>query len=301
MAASNNEFDTSFAKTVSQIMGTNLSLYSSIGHQILENINIESYAYGKQHITRPVADPFNDVVIDRRFAAPDQVMEKIVQDIDFVCISKRIVIDSVDYAADPQLVAKQVSDALNIVKDGIEKYFITGSTTRLIMYGIDDQGAGTGSTTINRMDEMTFTSDGDWSTLTNLQSDLAHAEQALIDKGFTGPFACILPASVQPLLAQVQTNTAIPANQWIRDALGLRLIFTPVLSVAAAWTFTCYIIDLSKVHLGMTDLKVDAFYSNKDHAYIWDFEVYMSALFDPLHDGTDYKKGVCSIDADWRD
>ena len=108
----NNDLDTSIAKTISQIMGTELSLYSSSGHAILEGVNIIPLEYGKQHITRPVSDPYQDVVVDRAFAAPDQLMDKHVQDIDLVCISKRIAIRAVDFFGDQALVRKQVSDAL---------------------------------------------------------------------------------------------------------------------------------------------------------------------------------------------
>lgn len=299
----NFDLDTSIAKTVSQVMGTNLSLYGTAGHALLEGINIIPLAYGKQHITRPVASPYDDIVVDRRFAAPDQLMDKEVQDIDLVCLSKRIVIDAVDYAGDPAMVAKHVSDALNIVKDGIEKYFIEGSTTRVLMYGIKDAPT-TGNTTINRGDTLPYTHAADWKTITVMQAEVSAAIGLLITAGFYGPFAMLAPSICIPLFAGVQTSTAVPVSRWLSDALGLPVIFSPFVDddAVAATAFDVYIIDLSKVHIGLSDLKVDAFYSNKDHAYIWDFEIYMAALFDMRHDGTDYDKGVATILAiDWTD
>ena len=299
----NNDMDTAFAKTISKVMGTNLSLYSSGGHAILENLSKINIPYGQRHITRPVADPWNAVVADRKFNAPDELLTKQVQDIDLVCISKRIMIDAVDYAGDTANVARQVSDALNIVKDGIEKYFIEGSATRILSYGLKDAPT-TGSTTINRPDTLPYTHAADWKTATVMQAETSAALSLLIAAGFYGPYAMLAPTICKPLFANVQTSTNAPVSEWLNNALGLPVIYSPWVDsdAVAATAFDVYIIDLSKVHIGISDLKVDAFYSNKDHCYIWDFEVYMSALFDPLHDGTDYDKGVASILAiDWTD
>ena len=295
----NNDFDTSFAKTISKIMGTKLSLYSNAGHALLNNINIESFTFGQQHITRPISSPYDDVFIDRRFSAPDQVMLKEVQDLDLINISKRVVIDSVDYAADPAHVAKQVEDALNIIKDGIEKAWIEGSTAKVTMYGVKDAIA-TGL--INRPDTIVQTTTGKWEIITNLQFDVADAVALLIGKRFYGPYALLAPSALLPMLSQVQTTTAVPVSTWVQNALGLPVIFSPAVDSDAVMdtAFDCYVIDLSKVHIGLSDLKIDAYYSNKDHCYMWDMEIFMSALFDPLHDDTEYKKGVATLLArDW--
>ena len=291
-----NDLDTSIAKIVSQVMSTDLSLYSSAGHEILNKVSIEPLTYGKIHITRPISSPFNDVTVDRKFAASDQIMDKEVQELDLVCISKRIMIDAVDYAGDQAMVRKQVSDALDIMKDGIEKYWIEGSSTRVLNYGVKD-APGTGSTAVNRPDTLPYTHALIWGTTTNMQVEVSSAITLLIAAGFNGPYAMLAPSVLKPMLAQVQASTAVPVSQWLSSALGLPVIFSPHVDDDAVTTsaFDVYIIDLSKVHLGLSDLKVDAYYSNKDHAYIWDFEVYMSALFDPTHDGTDYDKGVATI------
>jgi len=63
-----------------------------------------------------------------------------------------------------------------------------------------------------------------------------------------------------------------------------------------------YVIDTSKVHLGISQVMMDAYYVSKDHAYYWDWEVYCVPMFDPLYDGTEYLKGVASIlSLDWED
>ena len=186
---------------------------------------------------------------------------------------------------------------------GIDKFFFDGSTTRITMYGVID-APGTGSKTINRPDTLPYTHAADWKTITVMQAEVSAAMSLLIAAGFNGPYALLAPSICKPLFASVQTSTAVPVSQWLGNALGLPVIFSPHVDddAVAATAFDVYLIDLSKVHIGLTDLKVDAYYSNKDHAYIWDFEVYMAALFDPLHDGTDYDKGVATILAiDWTD
>ena len=298
-----NDLDTSIAKIVTQVMATDLSLYSSMGHEILNKVSIEPLTYGKRHITRPISSPFNDVTVDREFAASDQLMDKEVQEIDLVCISKRIMIRAIDYAGDQSMVRKQVSDALDIMKDGIEKYWIEGSSTRIVNYGVKDP-PGTGSTTVSRPDTLPYTHAADWKVITVMQAEVSAALSLLIAAGFSGPYAMLAPTICKPLFANVMTDTAVPVSTWLSSALGLPVIFSPQVDddAVAATAFDVYIIDLSKVHLGLSDLKIDAYYSNKDHAYVWDFEVYMSALFDPTHDGTDYDKGVATILAiDWTD
>lgn len=296
----NNDMDTSVAKILSQIKPTQLSLYSTAGNAIIGNVSIEQLEYGKRHITRPVSNPFEDAVVDREFNAPDQLMNSEVQEIDLACISKRIMISAVDFAGNPSMVRKQVSDALSIMRDAIEKYWIEGSSTKIVMYGVKDP-PGTGSTTINRCDTLPFTHASKWDTITGMQEEVASAVTLLIAAGFHGPYAMLAPSILMPLFATVQASTAVPVSQWLSNALGLPVIFSPhVDDDASTNAFDVYVIDLSKVHLGMSDLKIDAYYDNKSHAYIWDFEVYMAALFDPRHDGTDYDKGVATILAvDW--
>ena len=296
---SNNDFDTSYAKTVSQMMATSLSTYSSAGHAILENINIIPYVYGKEHITRPVANPYDDVIIDRRFNAPEQQAEKLVQEIDFACVSKRIMIDSVDYAGDPANAQKVVSDGLSIVKDGLEKFFIEGTSTRIVNYGLHDN---TITGIINRPDVAGLvTSALKWDTITGMQDEVGDCLGQLIADKFNGPYLMMAPTICIPLFAQVMTSTAVPVSTWVSQALGLPVIFSPFVdSDALVTAFDVYIIDTSKVHMGMTDLKIDQYYDNKGHAYFWDFEVFTSALFDPLNNGTEIVKGVGLISqVDW--
>lgn len=291
----NNDFDTSFAKTISQIMATELSSYSAPPDTLLGNIDVLPFGYGKQHITRPISDPFEDVMVDRRFNAPEQAMDKLVQDVDFVCISKRLRVDRVDYAADPKNVANHVRDSLNIVKNGIEKYFMAGSSTRITMYGLTDSSGSTG--TINRPElggESAPTAT--WSTTANLRADMITKVGELIANRFYGPYALLAPSIVRPMIAEVIANTSVGVSEWIKSTIGIPIIFSPFVHEAATKAdFNCYLVDLSKIHFGMSDLKVDSYYDNKDHAYFVDFEIYMAFLSDPLLNATEWVKGVADL------
>lgn len=300
----NNDFDTSFAKTISQIMSTELSTYAASLESLLGKIDVIPFGYGKQHITRPISDPYQDVMVDRRFAAPEQEGRKLVQELDFVCISKRLRIDRVDWAADPKNAANHVRDYLSIVKDGIEKYFIEGSSTRILMYGLSDYPSGT-TGTINRP-EMAYDSStaGDWNTTSNIRTDLINCETGLILKKFRGRKAILAPTIVKPMLSElISAGTPVSSAQWVNSIFGMPIIYSPFVHEAATKDdFNLYMVDLDKIHFGMSDLKVDSFYDNKDHAFFVDFEIYLGFLADPLWDGTEYLKGIARLDArDWAD
>ncbi len=295
----NNDFDTSFAKTISQIMATELSTYSASPDTLLGNIDVLEFGYGKQHVTRPISDPYQDVQADRRFSAPEQEASKLMQDIDFVCLSKRLRIDRVDYAADPKNVANHIRDAMSIVKNGIEKYFIEGSSTRVTMYGLEDFPNATAGT-LNRP-EMSGQAarTATWSTTANLRADIITKMDELIADKFYGPFALLAPSIVRPMIAEVIANTSVGVSEWIKSTIGIPIIFSPFVHEGATKAdFNCYLVDLSKIHFGMSDLKVDAFYSNEKHAYFVDYEIYMAFLSDPLWEETaeEYIKGIARLD-----
>ena len=298
-----DSFDTEWARTVTQNLGTTLSNYSSPGNQLLANISIIPLTYGQQRITRNISDPYQDVVLGRRFNAPEQQAEKRVQSLDFVSLSKRVMIDALDYAADPRNAAIHIADSMNIMRDGLEKQFIEGSATPLLQYGLADAPGGTAGTIIRPEDAGVQATSGDWSVITNMQEDITEGIGMLLDKGFYGPPMLLAPSITMPMFAHVQTSTAVPVATWIQSALGLPIVFSPFVDADATRdVFDCYLIDRSKVHIGVSDLKLDAYYSNLDHAYYWDMETYTVPLFDPIYDETEWIKGKVSLLArDWSD
>lgn len=300
-----NDFNTSFAKTITQLMATELSSYSKSPDSLLGKIDVEDFIYGKQHISRPISDPYDDVTIDRRFAAPEQEAQKLMQDVDFACISKRLRIDNVDYNADPMNSANHVRDFMSIVKDGIEKFFIEGTSAKLTNYGLEDY-PNTTPGSINRPEMCGYVSaaaaDG-WETPAHIRKQLIIATGSLIKKRFHGPHAILAPSIVRPMLTElISTGTPVSVNQWVSSTFGMPIIFSPFVHEGALDTdFNVYIVDLSKIHFGMSDLKVTAWYEQKDHAYLVDFEIFVSFLSDPLKyddKSTDeWYKGVYKLDA----
>lgn len=296
--------DTDFAVTVAQIMRTQLSTYSQTQDRMTGKVSILPLTYGKTSIYRPIADPDQTVHVDRTFGGtPTDMAEKIVQHLDLVNISDRLAIPRVDFAGDPANAAMHVSAHSSILMDGIEKFFIEGTSSRVLSYGVYDFPDGT-SGTVNRP-EIAYndTTDGDWSTTSNIRSDLIKSITGLTLKKFYGPYLMLAPSACRPMFAEVIANTAVPTSAWIKNTFGLDIAYSPFVHEAATKDdFNIVIIDRSKVHIGLSQIFMDSYYADQSHAYMYDWEVYMSPLFDPLYDGSEYLKGVARLDArDWND
>lgn len=292
-------YDTDFAVTIAQIMRTQLSSYSQTQDRLIGKISILPLTYGNTSIYRPIANPDQIVSLDRTFqGSPTDLAEKLVQHLDLVCISDRLAIPRVDYAGDPANAAMHVSAHSQILLDGIEKTFIEGSAAKVLTYGVYDYPSGT-TGTVNRP-EIAYndTTAGAWSTTANIRSDLIDSLAGLVLKKFYGPYLLIMPSMARPMMSDVLANTAVSTSQWVKDNFGVPIAYSPFMHEAAVSTdFNCVIIDTSKVHLGLSQIFMDSFYDDARHSYNYDWEVYMSALFDPLWDGTDQMKGVARLDA----
>lgn len=297
-------YDTDFAVTVSQIMRTQLSTYSQTQDRLFSKVNIIPLTYGKTGIYRPIADPDQVVQIGRTFqGSPTDLAEKVVQHLDFVNISDRLSIPRVDFAGDAANAAQHISAHSSILMDGLEKLFIEGVSTTALAYGVYDFPSGT-TGTINRP-EIAYndTTDGDWSTTSNIRSDLIKSSVGLTLKKFYGNYLMLAPSAVRPMLTEVLANTSVSTSTWIKDNFGLPIAYSPFVHEAATKDdFNVIIIDRTKVHMGMTSILMDSFYNDDKHAFTYDWEVYCVPLFDPLFDGTEYLKGIARMDArDWND
>ena len=297
-------YDSDFSVTVAEIMRTQLSTYSASQDRLFGKVSIQPLNYGKTNIYRPVADPDQSVTISRTFqGSPTDQAEKLVQHLDLANISDRLSIPRVDFAGDAANAALHVAAHSSILMDGLEKLFIEGASTTVLSYGVYDFPDGT-SGTVNRP-EIAYndTTDGDWSTTSNIRSDLIKCITGLTLKKFYGPYLMLAPSACRPMFAEVLANTAVSTSTWIKNNFGLDIAYSPFVHEAATKDdFNIVIIDKSKVHMGMTNILMDSFYNEDKHAYTYDWEVYCSPLFDPLYDGTEYLKGVARMDArDWND
>ena len=296
---SNNAMDTSFADTLTKFFITEISTFSDAPDSILGNINKLSCSYGQLHITRPIADPYTDVKIQRKWEVERRDTPKIVQDLDLYSVGNGIEIPRVDYAGDPNNVQIHVANQGAVFRNGIEKLFVEGSSVAgSRIYGVADYPNATAGT-INRPEMAYFdTTAGAWSGAANIRDDLIDATMGLQIKKFYGPYALLAPTIVKTMITEVIQYTATPTKQWINNTFGMPVLFSPFVHEGAAKTdFNCYLIDLSKAHLIMSPVQADAYYVNKDHAYMYDWEVYATVAFDPLYDGTEYLKGVAALDA----
>lgn len=296
--------DTDYAITVSQIMRTQLSTYSQTQDRLFGKVSIQGITYGQTGIYRPIADPDQKVSISRTFqGAETDLAEKLVQHLDLVNISDRLSIPRHDFAGDAANAALHVSAHSQILMDGLEKLFIEGVSTTALAYGVYDYPNATGGT-VNRP-EMAYVdgTDGDWSTTSNMRSDLIKCIAGLTLKKFYGPYLLLAPSACRPMFAEVIANTATSTSTWIKSNLGLDIAFSPFVHEAATKDdFNLVLIDRSKVHMGMTNILMDSFYNDDKHAYTYDWEVFCTPLFDPLWDGTEYLKGVAMMDLrDWND
>lgn len=297
------DMDTSWATLVTAYISEQLSTYSAPEDSLLRYISNLPVPYGKSTTQRTIQDPDTIVKVGREFDPHRSQKVTIPQNLDLANISDSFVVPRAAMAADPEGTRIHVRDTGNVFRNGIEKLFIEGATVNVITRGVADYPDGT-TGTVNRP-EMAYvcTTAGDWDTTANIRTDIINSIAGLIAKRFYGPHLILAPSIVKPMLTEVIANTAVPINQWVKSSAGLNIAFSPFVHEAATKDdFNVFIIDTSKVHIGLSVVMMDAYYVNKDHAYYWDWEVYCVPMFDPLFDGTDQMKGVAQLDArDWED
>ena len=298
---------TTWASIVTQYFKEQLTTYSSTADSILGNISTVPIEYGKSTGSRKIQDPDTIVAEGREFNPNRGMKVTELQQLDFVNLSDGLQIPRADFAADPEGARIHVNNTGQIFRNAIEKTFIAGSSTRALCYGVDDYPTATAGT-INRPEAIPNATAGDWETIANVRTDLIESMVQLTAARFYGPYALLAPTIVRPMFSQLIEYAATSGPEastaaFISNTLGIPIIYSPYVHEAATKdVFNCYLIDTSKVHLGISPAMFDAYYVQKDHAYYWDWEVYMTPLFDPLYDGTEYLKGVCRLAArDWSD
>lgn len=289
------DMDTTWSTLVTDYIKKQLSTYSAPSDSILANISQIPVKYGAKTTQRTIQDPDTIVHVSREFQPHRAPKVTEPQNLDLANLSDSFVVPRADFANDPEGVRIHVRDTGNNFRNGIEKLLIEGSTVNVVTRGIADApGGSTG--TINRPDTQVISTTGDWNITANMRADFISAITALIAKRFYGPYLVLAPTIVKPMLSEVLTNTSVPMEQWVKSGIGLNIAYSPFVHEAATKdVFNIYVIDTSKVHLGISSVMMDAYYVSKDHAYYWDWEVYCVPMFDPLYDGTEYLKGVATM------
>lgn len=297
------DLDSTWSTLVTAYIKEQLSTYSAPDDSILRYINTIPVPYGKRTTQRTVQDPDTIVHVGREFDPHRSPLVTETQNLDLANISDSFVVPRAMMASDPEGTRIHVRDTGTIFRNGIEKLFIEGATVNVVTRGVADTPGATAGT-INRM-ELAFddTTEGTWNTTANIRTAFINCLSGLIIKRFYGPHLVLAPSLVKPMLSEVIANTAVPITQWVKSSAGLNVAYSPFVHEAATKDdFNVYIIDTSKVHIGLSVVMMDAYYVSKDHAYYWDWEVYCVPMFDPLYDGTEYLKGIARMDdRDWSD
>ena len=298
-----NYQDTSYATIVTEYLKTQVSTFSQPPDSILGRVSMIPIAYGHETIDRKVQDIDTIVHGSKQFDPNRAPKVTLKQNVDCVNLSDGFFVTRQEMAVDPEGVRMHVQDTGSIFRNSVEKTLIEGISTIAIARGISDYPSATAGT-VNRP-EMAYnsTTAGDWSTTSNIRTDMINAIGGLVAKRFYGPYLVLAPSLVQIMLSEVIANTAQPISSWLGQTANISVAYSPFVHEAATKDdFNIYIIDQSKVHLGLSATQFDAWYEKKDHAYYYDWECYMAPLFDPLYDGTEYLKGVARLDArDWSD
>jgi hypothetical protein len=293
--------DTSFATIVTDFFKTQLSTFAAAPNSILGSVSQLPIAIGKETVDRKIQDPETIVHASKTWDGRRAKKVTLKQNVDAINLGDGLEIPRNEFNADPEGARIQVRDTGMIFNNAVEKTLVDGVSTIAIARGIGDFPNGTAGT-INRP-EIAYndTTAGRWDTTANFRSDVIKSIVGLTQKRFYGPKLMLAPEIVRPMLTEVIANTAIAVNQWMLSTIGIPIAFSPFVHEGATKDdFNVYIIDTSKVHIGLSPMLFDAWYEQKDHAYYWDWEVTMAPLFDPLFDGTEYLKGVARLDArDW--
>ena len=293
--------DTSFATIVTDFFKVQLSTFAAAPNSILGSVSQLPIAIGKETVDRIIQDPETIVHGSKTWDGRRAKKVTLKQNVDAINLGDGLEIPRNEFNADPEGARIQVRDTGVIFNNAVEKTLVDGISTIAIARGIGDFPNGTAGT-INRP-EIAYndTTAGRWDTTANFRNDVIKSIVGLTQKRFYGPKLMLAPDIVRPMLTEVIANTAIGVNQWMLSTIGIPIAFSPFVHEAATKDdFNVFIIDTSKVHLGISPMLFDAWYEQKDHAYYWDWEVTMAPLFDPLYDGTEYLKGVARLDArDW--
>ena len=299
-----NYQDTSYATLVTEYLQQQVSTFSQPQNSIMGRIRVQPITYGKETIDRKVQDVDTIVHGNKQFDPNRAPKVTLKQNVDCINLSDGFYITRQEMAVDPEGANIHIRDTGLIFRNSIEKTLVEGISTIAIARGLEDYPSATAGT-VNRPEMGYYEAGGgtDWNTTSAIRADIIDCLVGLKAKRFYGPYLILAPDIVQPMLTEVISNTAIPTNQWLKTSAGIEVAFSPFVHEAATKDdFNVYVIDTSKVSLGLSPIQFDAWYEKKDHAYYYDWECYMAPLFDPLYDGSEYLKGVAKLDArDWSD
>jgi hypothetical protein len=203
------------------------------------------------------------------------------------------------YAGDTANALGHVADLNANFKRAIMKYAWAGSTTDPYMQGIVSDTASA-STTIESPGHVdtasALTAVGQWDVYENMAKDLGQMENALEAAGFYGPKALLAPPILRPYISRYMVEyTAVGYP----SVMGIPVFYNPYIDTGATNAAAAvYMVDTSAFEIHMTPMKARAFWSDEQESYVWRWKCRMVPVALPMHDGTDYVKGILGYDID---
>ena len=295
------QWDTDWMDQFKTIFPTNLSNIQVHPGDPISWINKKGVAFGNKQAQRAIRNPDQRVQIAKEVEYKDKYAARLPQVADMPAIFDSLRIDEEYYAGDVVNAIGHVSDLFTNFNDAIAQYVYIGSAKDPLAYGLIDQGAGTGSTTLVRPDIIAdVTTAGAWTTPANMFEDFATMEGDMIDKNFHGEKLMLMPSRVRPYLNTLLTSTATPYSYWVQSIAGMPVIFSEWIDANATKdAFDVYMVQRNAFDLFTTPMSVRGFFDNNTEDFVWHWKTRAYLLARPLHDGTDWLKGLVRCVVDW--
>lgn len=297
--ASISQWDTRWFDQFKSTFPSNLSLLKIMPGDPLAWVNKVNVPFGNKQAQRGVRNPDQDIQIAKEVAYRDKYASRLVQNTDMPALFDSLRIKEEYYAGDVVNAVGHVSDLFENFNDGLAQFVYVGTANDPLAYGLIDQGAGTGTTTVTRPDILPdITTAGVWETPAHYMADISAMESSLVAAGFHGNKAMILPNIIRPYLNSVLTSTTSPYTMWTQSIAGIPIIFTEWIDADATENaFDAYMVDTAGFDLYMNPLKVRGFFDNNTEDFVWHWKTRAALLAKPKWNGTDYQKGIVRVDA----
>ena len=295
MASAIRQWDTDWMDQFKSLFPTNLTNLSLYPGDAIGWINKVQVPFGNKQVMRGIRVPDQNVQIGKEVTYHDKYADRRVQVVDMPAIWDSLRIKEEYYAGDVVNALGHVGDLFANFQDALANFVYNGSTAEPTAYGLIDAGPATGL--IDRPEDCdTITSAGKWDVQSNIFVDIAAMENGLTEKGFNGPKRIIAPPVLKPFLNSVMTSTATPYKTWMSSIGGYPITFTPHVDPnATVNALDIFMVDESAFDLYQTPLNVRGFFDNNTEDFVWHWKTRAYLLPRPIHDGTEWKKGMISI------
>jgi hypothetical protein len=300
MAEGIRDWDTDWFDKFKNIFPTNFTTMALYPGNPLYWINKVSIPFGNKQAQRAFRQPNQRVNISKDIEFIDKYAKQVEQVADMPALTDSLRVDHEYYAGDTVNAIGHVGDLTENFLAAVLDFAVIGTAVSPLAYGLIDQGAGTGSTTVARPDACdAVTTAGKWDVATSIPEDIGMLAYGLNIKGFTGQKIICTHPIVEPFMDLVFTNTAAPVMNWIKTYKGYPVLFHPSFDADATTSAAdVHMIDITAFDLFQTPLRMNAFYDNNQEDYVWHWSNRAYLLPRVKHDGTDYEKGIIKVAVD---